>query len=186
MTADRDEHIRVSWFPKGYNIEMYCLGHLKYALTFPYNLGLYITEFRFVSAIHIPKDDPSSLISGGGDPMLKIWDWASGALKHSVPVLETVEPFLAILASRKKRGLGQDDEGAPDGSAKMGKGQRKKEKRNAAKQDEVLAGEVANTPVAADSENVEDEPKPEKVLVIHRIECIDSDSGPHVIFSAVG
>ena len=29
VTADRDEHIRVSWFPRGYNVERYCLGHEK-------------------------------------------------------------------------------------------------------------------------------------------------------------
>jgi tRNA (guanine-N(7)-)-methyltransferase subunit TRM82 len=145
-------------------------------------------DIRFVSAIHILKSDPSTLISGGGDPVLKIWDWMTGALKHELPVLEVIEPFIAVRASKRKRGSGfgdEDDEDAAEGSGNKGKGRRKKGKKGVPPPEEAVSEEAA-TPGAEGEEKKEEEPKLEKVLVIRRIESVETESGLHVVFSAVG
>jgi tRNA (guanine-N(7)-)-methyltransferase subunit TRM82 len=70
ITADRDEHIRVSrGLPQAHIIENYCLGHKE-----------------FVSVLHIPETHPHLLISGGGDDHLYVWDWYKGELLQKIPV----------------------------------------------------------------------------------------------------
>jgi tRNA (guanine-N(7)-)-methyltransferase subunit TRM82 len=64
LTADRDEHIRVSrGIPQAHIIEGFCLGHTE-----------------FISRLCIPKDRADVLISGGGDDELYVWDWVKGVL----------------------------------------------------------------------------------------------------------
>jgi tRNA (guanine-N(7)-)-methyltransferase subunit TRM82 len=64
ITADRDEHIRVSrGMPQSHVIENFLLGHKE-----------------FVSRIHIPARYPNILISGGGDSYIYVWDYLSGQL----------------------------------------------------------------------------------------------------------
>jgi tRNA (guanine-N(7)-)-methyltransferase subunit TRM82 len=64
ITADRDEHIRVSrGMPQSHVIENFLLGHKE-----------------FVSRVHIPQRYPNILISGGGDTSVYIWDYVTGHL----------------------------------------------------------------------------------------------------------
>ncbi|KAL8666705.1 MAG: hypothetical protein Q9202_001243 [Teloschistes flavicans] len=66
ITADRDEHIRVSrGIPQGHIIEGFCLGHSQ-----------------FVSQLCVPSWDQRILISGGGDDYLLVWDWLSGRVLY--------------------------------------------------------------------------------------------------------
>lgn len=69
ITADRDEHIRVTRGPpQSHIIEGYCLGHKE-----------------FVSKLClIPGTD--LLVSGGGDDFLAVWDWPSFELKQKCPL----------------------------------------------------------------------------------------------------
>ena len=64
ITADRDEHIRVSrGIPQTHVIEGFCLGHSE-----------------FVSRICVLPDRPNLLVSGGGDDELFVWEWECGNL----------------------------------------------------------------------------------------------------------
>jgi tRNA (guanine-N(7)-)-methyltransferase subunit TRM82 len=76
ITADRDEHIRVSrGMPQAHVIEGFCLGHEE-----------------FVSQLCMaPGGREELLISGGGDDDLFIWDWVNGRLLGRSGVLEHVK-----------------------------------------------------------------------------------------------
>ncbi|KKZ60208.1 hypothetical protein EMCG_05130 [[Emmonsia] crescens] len=81
ITADRDEHIRVSRGPpQSHIIQSYCLGHTA-----------------FVSKICVLPWSTSTLISGGGDDYILVWSWAEGELVQRVPI-----PIDAIIAASKE------------------------------------------------------------------------------------
>ncbi|CAO3619215.1 unnamed protein product [Cunninghamella echinulata] len=77
ITADRDEHIRVSRFPNGYNIETFCLGHTD-VITF----------------IRLLPWDKSVLISAGGDNTIRSWDYVKGKEIQSLNYLEYINKYI--------------------------------------------------------------------------------------------
>jgi tRNA (guanine-N(7)-)-methyltransferase subunit TRM82 len=67
VTADRDEHIRVSRGPpQTHIIEGYCLGHTE-----------------FVSKVLVIPES-NLMISGGGDDWLGVWEWPSFKLRRKI------------------------------------------------------------------------------------------------------
>lgn len=80
LTADRDEHIRVSRSTKeqAHVIEQFCLGHDD-----------------FVNRLCIPSGGPGMmgdlLVSAGGDPEVFVWKWKEGLLLGKAPLLDAVK-----------------------------------------------------------------------------------------------
>lgn len=82
LTADRDEHIRISRsIPQTHVIEGFCLGHTE-----------------FVSRLCVPSTHSEVLISGGGDDELFVWDWLSGSLLSKVNIASHITEVLGEVA----------------------------------------------------------------------------------------
>lgn len=87
ITADRDEHIRISRsIPQAHIIEGFCLGHTE-----------------FVSRVCSPKERPDLLISGGGDDDLFVWRWASGKLLSRVNLRDPIQSAMLEIDSKLER-----------------------------------------------------------------------------------
>ncbi|KAI1469927.1 uncharacterized protein F4812DRAFT_307099 [Daldinia caldariorum] len=81
ITADRDEHIRVSrGAPAQYHVvETYCLGHEA-----------------FLGALCVPASRPEVLVSAGGDDELFVWEWEAGRLVGKADILRRAKEVVGV------------------------------------------------------------------------------------------
>lgn len=205
VTADRDEHIRASWYPESYVIESYCLGQKKYAYILIQRRSLVSHEFcrRFVSALHIPSWDSSLLLSGGGDPEIKLWNWMEGELIAKYDVANAVLPFVKVIRRRTSGGEGSGDEGEGDGEKQLTKAQKRKLRKKGKGKEGVtddtpkqegkpddasnnMDVDCPSTPARASSAAVGDQNEKEPTLAISKIESVEAPSHKLCLFSAIG
>lgn len=130
--------------------------------------GIHELVDRFVSALHIPSFDPSLLVSGGGDPTLKFWDWMSGKLTGEVSIFDAVKPHIKVKAPKWRHGWndGEGEDGPSESKAKgKGKGKRRgkgkkgtadtpEETAEADQQAEGGSGDHTEAPPAVSTEDV--------------------------------
>jgi hypothetical protein len=115
------------------------------------------SPYRFISAIHIPRDPAAHdiLISGGGDPVIKVWQWRAGRRLYDVAIEAVVRPFIAVRRAQPKRGYDSDGERKPPSRRWLAR-QRRKEAKAAAAATKLSEGDV-NTVPEAEAEGAEAE-----------------------------
>jgi len=108
---------------------------------------------RFISAIHIPRDPAAHdiLISGGGDPVIKVWQWRTGRRLYDVAIEDVVHPFIAVRRARPKRGYDSDGERKPTSRRWLAR-QRRKEAKAAAAATKLSEDDVDTVPEAEGAE----------------------------------
>ncbi|SCV00742.1 LAME_0G11716g1_1 [Lachancea meyersii CBS 8951] len=77
VTADRDEHIRLTHYPQTYIVDKWLFG-----------------SKQFVSTLCVPEWGTNLLFSAGGDNFVSSWNWQSGELVDALDIDELVNPFL--------------------------------------------------------------------------------------------
>lgn len=84
ITADRDEHIRVTKYPQSYIIDKWLFGHLE-----------------FVSTLALVSGSGHLLLSAGGDDFLALWDWTAGSLENKLDLRKIVGEDLSEIAVKQ-------------------------------------------------------------------------------------
>lgn len=154
------------------------------------------------------------LLSGGGDPVIKLWNWMSGDLLADIPIEEAVNPFIIVKPPKGRYGR-TDDDGEEEQpkfekqGRRRGRGRGKRAQKDdsgtvevtiadvegeglsvQAVEDETLETE-AHTTHSKESSTANDEHAEHEaerlVLAVQRIDSIDvSGQGRFFLFSAVG
>jgi len=137
------------------------------------------TCFRYVSAVHIPSFSPEILISGGGDSVLRLWDWMSGRPLRTINISSVVQPFIVVKAPKRKRGWKDEDE-------TKGKRRRRKTKTNLEETPGVDDGDEEDSQGALPEEQPGEVLTEEsKVLVVHKVASVPL-LAQMIVFSVVG
>ncbi|CCK68167.1 Trm82p KNAG_0A04990 [Huiozyma naganishii CBS 8797] len=80
ITADRDEHIKISHYPESYVVSKWLFGHKE-----------------FVCNVSIPAWKPKWLASAGGDDSVLLWNWMKGVKIGEFNYKELITPYLSDL-----------------------------------------------------------------------------------------
>ncbi|KAK6461648.1 WDR repeat protein putative transfer RNA methyltransferase [Scheffersomyces coipomensis] len=95
ITGDRDEHIRITNYPKTYVIKDWLFG---------------AEHKEFISILTIPSLNPSLLISGGGDDFISLWNWYESKFITKIDIKNLIQQFLTDSHLPPERFLTEESE----------------------------------------------------------------------------